>query len=1233
MSDRERSAGPAVGAKAASIAHSDAELRRRVLRPGPIPGALGSADGRWNSWLLQAPAGSGKTELLMQRYLACLAAVEQPESVLAITFTRKAASEMRCRILSSLQRSSAMSEHELADLPPHERQSLELAREVLAVSARLGWNILSYPARLQVRTLDSFCEAVAQRAPLKGLLGGAVQVTEDAKPLYEMAAQRVIDELAVPGKRGDAVAELLSYRDNRVGDVRDLVAAMLAQREQWLHILGRSDAFDPSQQQVLQSQLESALAFAVEEELELVRTRAAATLTPAQQHELFALMRYSAEQLTRAEVSAQPVESIAAAAEVVAMPDAAAAAMAAAGSVLQPHPLREIAAWPPASSDALPLWREIAQFLLVSDGPTLRKKVDVRNGFPPGTAHPKRCKELLEHIRQLPGRTEFCKALDGVRRLPDPHYSESQWRFMLALLELLPLAAAHLQVVFSEQGTIDFGEYALRALHAIGEDDAPSELGLQLGYRIRHVLVDEFQDTNRVQVELLARLLATWDAGEMCSIFCVGDPMQSIYAFRQADLAMYRQAQRDGIGGTPLQFGCLSQNFRSQEKLVRWFNAVFAQIFRGPSDLTNAVDYAPAEATRPGQHGAAVAIKGFASGNRAGEARYLVECIQRELDLPDSPGSKPSTIAVLVRARRHLLELVEAMRAAKIPYRAVKTDRLADRPLVRDLEALRAALTDLANRTAWLAVLRAPWCGLALADLLELCRNDCYSTVLELLRERRERLSVEGRIALARCLPVLEEALLGRGRGNLRTLVESTWLRLGGPACEADCAQAARDAHAYFELLDEQSRGDRLCDAKTFAAKLGELFAPADPAAGIRVEIMPIHQAKGLQWDVVFLPALDRRTRQEDKRLLYWRSLHPSTPTAGVPGTPRRRGTKDLLLLGPMEPAGKKKERKKATVEGYLRDLATECAQEELKRLFYVAATRACNRLYLSASLDADKKPDRNSMLRLLWDVPGMPEHFAPEMAQFAEDASGVAAEIAAGVAEENASPDAPSSDRLLRRFPSSIVSPPRPPLPPPLEWSVPPANANSGEQHRFEWVGELLPRVGVVAHSFLQRIAADGLPLWDAAQVEAARPAIAAALANAGVGPGELEQGTARVIEALRRTLEDERGRWLLSPHPDHRSELALSAVIDGELQHVRIDRTFIDNGTRWLIDYKITEQLGSDPQRFVQMQVEKYRPDMQRYARVLRAMDAGGSGRAPQPVRCALYLPLLGQFCEVEV
>jgi ATP-dependent exoDNAse (exonuclease V) beta subunit len=452
----------------------------------------------------------------------------------------------------------------------------------------------------------------------------------------------------------------------------------------------------------------------------------------------------------------------------------------------------------------------------------------------------------------------------------------------------------------------------------------------------------------------------------------------------------------------------------------------------------------------------------------------------------------------------------------------------------------------------------------------------------------------------------------------LRALVESTWLRLGGPACveeseEGRRAQAVRDSEAYFALLDAQSPAGSLRDPQNFAVQLRQLFAPADQRSGIRVEIMPIHQAKGLEWDVVFLPALERRPRQDDKRLLYWRL--------------RRRGAQELLLLGPMDAKGKalagnatedattgKADRNSPAIEAYLRNIAGDCSREELKRLFYVAATRARQRLYLSAAVDPARQPNADSILRLLWPLPGMQQAFAPT-------------ELTSNPLPQDAPPAeaGPAPQHLLRRLPASIVEPPAPSMPLPLPWRAP-QSGSSGEQHRFEWVGELLPRVGVVAHSFLQRIALDGLPLWDAARLAAARPAIASALLRAGVLPGELEQGIARVHDALHRTLQDERGCWLLSPHPEHCCELAISAVIAGELQHVRIDRTFLENGTRWLIDYKITEQQGGDPLRFVQMQVDKYRPDIERYARVLRAYD-------PRPLRCALYLPLLGRFCEVDV
>jgi ATP-dependent exoDNAse (exonuclease V) beta subunit len=1146
---------------------SDAALRRAALDTS-------------QSWLLQAPAGSGKTELLMQRFLACLAQVERPECVLAITFTRKAAAEMRSRVVGALRDALKLSEDEIARSEPHRQQTLRLARQALEHSETLGWRVLDQPGRLQVRTLDSFCEALVQRAPSKGALGGAVEVTEDAASLYELAAQGVINELSSAGKVGDAVAMLLSYLDNDLLRCRELLAAMLAQREQWLPFLGRSNAFDSVEQQELRARLEAALRLAVEEELAAIRSAVAASLSAAQLRELCELMRYAAEVIGE-DNDTQPavVQSIAASAELLPMPGC------------RRRQLRDVVDLPDAQADKLPAWRAVCEFLLTQEG-TLRKTVNKNNGFPSTTEAEKavrrRCLDLLEALQPGDG---LCAALDRVRILPDPRYDPAQWELVLALLELLPIAVAHLKLVFAEEGVIDFSEYAQRALEAIGEGDEPTELGLQLGYCIRHVLVDEFQDTNRTQVELLSRLLRTWESGEDCSIFCVGDPMQSIYSFRQADVAIYQQARRQGIGERRFdQLRELSQNFRSQAGLVEWFNRIFPSILSSESDLTNAVAYSPVVASRPALEGPEAAeIKAFRAGDHAGEAAYVAACIRRQIERPLESGEEPARIAVLVRSRTHLPELVEALRAEGIRYRAVKTDRLADRPHVRDLEALRSAIANPADRTAWLAVLRAPWCGLRLADLLELCRNDRELTTLELLYARLDRLSAEAQSRVARCLPSLEEARERYGRAPLRALVESTWMRLQGPACLDDVReQGMRDAAAYFALLDAESSAGALRDVAGFQKKLHELYAPPDNSPGIQVEIMPIHQAKGLEWDVVFLPALERSVRQDEKRLLYWRS--------------RRAGTSELLLLGPMEARVPKK--RSATIESYLRTLANECSREELKRLFYVAATRARKRLYISAAVSEDKKPKQGSMLELLWEAP----------------------ELRTAFTSSPADPTSPTSDArpelLLRRLPADYIAPP---LPPPLHWSRRAVEAPAAE-HTFEWAGELARLSGEVTHAYLERIATEGLEQWNAARIEAARPAIAARLRGLGAEPAQLEQAVSRVAEALRRTLADARGRWLLTAHPEHACELSLSAAIDGEIEHVRIDRTFVEDGTRWLIDYKSSVQQGGDLRRWIEMQVEKYRPDMERYARVVRAWDS-------RPLRCALYLPLLGAFCEVPI
>src|ERR1043166_4347496 len=184
-----RAAGPAV---------ADAAVRARALDPA-------------TSFIVQAPAGSGKTELLTRRVLRLLAISDEPEEIVAITFTKKAAAEMRARVHDAIR-------DEARGLPPrdeHVAETRHLAKAALARSRERGWALESSPQRLRVMTIDALCAAIVQQSPLLSGAGGAASVVEDASALYREAARATLaliedERLAVPVR-----ATLLHY-DNQV---------------------------------------------------------------------------------------------------------------------------------------------------------------------------------------------------------------------------------------------------------------------------------------------------------------------------------------------------------------------------------------------------------------------------------------------------------------------------------------------------------------------------------------------------------------------------------------------------------------------------------------------------------------------------------------------------------------------------------------------------------------------------------------------------------------------------------------------------------------------------------------------------------------------------------------------------------------------------------------------------------------------------------------------------------
>lgn len=991
------------------------------------------------SFIVQAPAGSGKTELLVRRYLHLLRTVQRPEEILAITFTRKAAAEMKHRILDALV-AAPIAGMTAADISP----------------------------RLRVQTIDALCASLTRQMPVLAKFGAQPETVDKPEELYVEAARRAF----VLEPRNAAAETLLTHLDNDVAAAVELVVSMLGRRDQWLRKTGQ------------------------------VRERA----------ELEAAFSAERERL-----------------------------LAAARALL------------PEASEAL------AQELLTKKG-SWRKRNKRAQAFA---------------AADVDGGAR--SALAALFALPPARYTEAQWTVLSAMLALLRIAVAQLKVVFAARGQADFTEIAQGAVRALGEPEAPTDLLLSLDFSIKHILIDEFQDTSISQWELLERLTAGWQADDGRTLFAVGDPMQSIYRFREADVSLFSRARDEGIGAVPLEFLRLTTNFRSQSGIVDWVNATFPRVLPEREDAaTGAVPYSPAVAHHAAEDGDAVCWHLF--DERDDEAARLVEIV-RAARARNAQGS----LAVLVRNRTHLDRIVPALQDAGIRYRAVEIVHLGEKQVVQDLFALTRALLHPADRIAWLALLRAPWCGLTPVDLA-LLAEDAEETVWELMHDdaRAARLDAGSRLRMLRLVAVLEPALANRLRFNLRDAVEGAWLALGGPACCTDATEL-EDAAMFLDELERVEEAGDIADPAAFEDSLEKLYALPDLDAGDdAVQIMTVHKAKGLEFDTVIVPGLDRAPRSNPPPLIVWKAL----PDQG-------------LLLAPIHESGGEKD----PCYEYVRGLGRIAEDLESGRLLYVAATRAKSRLHLLGCVKRDdegavRKPAARSLLRELWP-------FAAE-------------EVGARVVRTT-SPPAAARENRLSRFASHFVLPSPPPA---AAWRAPPATQQQTDAIEFSWVGETARHVGSVVHRWMQCIADDGIAGWTLERIEALRPRLARELERRGVPPADCATAAARAARALAQTLEDARGRWLLGPHADAKSEYRVRLAAGNTVYSYIMDRIFRDEaGTRWIVDYKTSGHEGGDVEAFLDRERVRYAGQLARYAMAL--------GKA-ESTMLGLYFPLLSGWRE---
>lgn len=1116
---------------------ADRQTRERALDPQA-------------SFIVQAPAGSGKTSLLTQRYLRLLASVEAPEEIIAITFTRKAAGEMRNRVLKALDAAAGV----VASAEDHQRRTWELARAARVRDAERNWRLAEHPARLRIQTIDSLNAELTCQMPLLSGLGAPPAIDAQPEFLYQEAARRTLALLEHgEARQSEALAVLLRHLDNDLPRTAQLLADMLPHRDQWLRHAGTAGAHT-------QQELQGAFQREIVRQLHHARALIAADL----QTELAELARFAAQ------------------------------ALSAQGSDSPLCACQDLRAFPSATSEALPQWRGLAELLLTSsNGEPLRKTVNKNTGF--GTQHPDEKARMLEVLQRLNDVPELPAMLRRIRRLPSSGFDASQWRVLDALLAALRLGVAQLQVLFAERGAVDYAEVALRALAALGDAQAPTDLALALDYRIRHLLVDEFQDTSFLQFLLLERLTEGWQPGDGRTLFVVGDPMQSIYRFREAEVGLFLRAQQHGIGQVRLTKLTLRANFRARPELVQWVNQSFSTLFPGQSDIASgALTYSACEAQRAPAPEARVRVHAAFGADAEREAGQVIAVIRQA-------QSGNLQVAVLVRGRNHLVALVPRLRREGLRFRAMELEQLGERPVVRDLVSLTRTLLHMGDRTAWLAVLRAPWCGLTLADLHALTLHAEWLTLQEVLadRERVATLSKDGQARLARVQAVLLDVRVQRRRGTLREQVESAWLRLAAPSVLATL-EDLDDAEAFLSLLETLDAGGTLPDSAALEAALEDLFAQPDPEAGDGLQVMTMHKAKGLEFDVVIVPGLGAGSGRTHRPLLAYLER-------------TRVEDRPDLLLAPLNARGSEREPHYELVV----DLRREQELFERQRLLYVAATRAREQLHLLGHAGWSEKygkrevkaPPANSLLATLW--PAVAEEYRQALQNHVPPAPG-------------ATPQIPASH--LRRLPAGWQAPAPPAA---VEWQgMGLLAAELPPQVEFDWAGDTLRHIGTVVHRVLQRIATADGDIQDAARTAVNAERVRAWLQQAGVPVNELSTAVQTVQQAIERMLADDIGRRLLAARgPDAHCEFALSGFENRRLVTGVMDRTFVDNDSvRWIVDYKTSRHEGAGRDAFLAREAERYRPQLRRYVALMRAFEN-------RPVRAGLYFPLLGSFYEVDV
>jgi ATP-dependent helicase/nuclease subunit A len=717
--------------------------------------------------LVTAGAGSGKTRTLAARFLARLAEGAPLRSISAITFTKKAALEMRNRVRAEIR---AYLERD--DLSADERD-VWAAHAVALDAARIG-------------TIHALCQEILHAHPAEAALDPAFGVLDEAQS--SLLRARIIDDVLTNALADPTTAALFDAHGEEM--LRDLLGRML----------------------LLRLEAGQALRITPENGCADVIARVARMFADPTVRDGIAALQELRTSGVLAAAQAAGDDGAPVVAEVLAAWDAACAA----------H----------ADADPAGVLDGMANALAATHL-TKGKKGNWRGHDPKGAM--KRIREGWAADEKFLGKR------------PSLHIDAANGAEHAAFVALFEHADRAYAAARRAMNALDFDDLEARALELLR---TRADVRARWQRELTEIMVDEFQDTNARQLELV-RILSGSEDGVAGRLFYVGDPKQSIYRFRGADVRIFR-SEKQRIGASVE----LSVSYRAHSALVQAMNELLRPVM--------AEQFAPLQAhraqSRAGFDGASIELH-LVLGARAGAATQCARAVAARIREIAAAGSVEwDDVAVLCRASSSFAAYEDAFEHAGIPFLTVAGRGFYDRPEVRDALTQLQAVADPSDELALAGLLRSPAFGVSDVGLYRMRWDGVRRRGLRAALQDAERIFDEGdpdRPAAVRAREILRALRAAAGRVSAGSLLQRLFDATQFPAMlvRAGMVRRARnleklvaDAHAGG-ILSVSEFVEMVTHMRTNDVREGEARAGSEGA----VQLMTVHASKGLEWPVVVL--------------------------------------------------------------------------------------------------------------------------------------------------------------------------------------------------------------------------------------------------------------------------------------------------------------------------------------------------------------------------------------------